>query len=243
MDQQQQQQQQHEQQLDDEQYLPSLAIFGRCCLFWAEQLEQQAPVLLLPVPEARVQLGEQGGAHGEYSTAHVCIPGYQQGAAAAAPMPCELERLLATVSSWVGAVTTTDASEEPQPQADSGNEGASEGDSDSVRENLYVWHLEALSAAQQEVRRQGLSDGTLAALVQQLRATGVMLSRIAVPHFCNNLNCGNISGPTDVWLVSGRNCICGGCRVARYCGRGCQAQAWPQHQHMCKAMAARNVQE
>jgi hypothetical protein len=36
-------------------YLPSLVLFGRCCLQWAEQLRQQAPELLLLVPGAARQ--------------------------------------------------------------------------------------------------------------------------------------------------------------------------------------------
>ena len=98
--------------------------------------------------------------------------------------------------------------------------------------------LEALSAAQQVVRQEGVTDASIAPLVQQLQATGVLLSSIAVPHFCNTPACGNISGPTEVQLVSGRSCICAGCRIARYCGRVCQRQAWQQHKPVCKALAA-----
>ena len=65
-----------------------------------------------------------------------------------------------------------------------------------------------------------------------------MLSSVAVPHFCNNTSCANLTGPTDVQLVSGRSCICAGCRIARYCGRARQRQAWPQHKAVCKALAA-----
>jgi hypothetical protein len=97
--------------------------------------------------------------------------------------------------------------------------------------------LQALSAAWQAAG-EGLNHTSLAALVQQLQGAGVMLSGIAVPHFCNNPACGNISGPTDVQLVSGRSCLCAGCRTARYCGLGCQRSAWQQHKPVCKALAA-----
>jgi hypothetical protein len=97
--------------------------------------------------------------------------------------------------------------------------------------------LEALAAAQ-VAALGGVSEELLAALVRQLKETGAMLSMVAVPHFCNNPSCGNISGPTDAQLVSGRSCICAGCRMARYCGQDCQLLAWPQHQQVCKAIGA-----
>jgi hypothetical protein len=74
--------------------------------------------------------------------------------------------------------------------------------------------------------------------VQQLQATGGMLCNIAVPHFCNNPACWNISGATEVQLVSGRSCICAGSCTARYCGRDCQRAASKQHKPVCKALAA-----
>ena len=78
----------------------------------------------------------------------------------------------------------------------------------------------------------------LAGLVQQLQETGRMLTSIAVPHFCNNPACANLSGPTEVQLVSGRSCVCAGCTAARYCGRACQRAAWKQHKPVCEALAA-----
>jgi hypothetical protein len=99
--------------------------------------------------------------------------------------------------------------------------------------------LGALSAAQQDVVSEGLSKATLCALVQQLNMTGLVLSSISIPHLCNNSTCDNLSGLTDVRLVLGRiNTVCGGCRIARYCGKACQHQAWPQHRRSCKALAA-----
>ena len=75
-------------------------------------------------------------------------------------------------------------------------------------------------------------------LVQCLRAVGAAAGVIPVPDFCNNGGCVNVCGPSEVLLVSGRSCICAGCRTARYCGRGCQRQAWKQHKPVCKALAA-----
>jgi hypothetical protein len=75
-------------------------------------------------------------------------------------------------------------------------------------------------------------------LVQRLRAVGAAAGAIPVGSFCNNSGCVNVCGPSEVMLVSGRTNLCAGCRTARYCGRGCQGQAWKQHKPVCKALAA-----
>jgi hypothetical protein len=98
--------------------------------------------------------------------------------------------------------------------------------------------LKALSAAQRQAPLEALCNAALAKIAQQLHANGVMLCSIAVPHFCNNAACVNVSGPTDVQLVSGRSCLCAGCCTARYCGRVCQRQAWQEHKPVCKALKA-----
>lgn len=67
---------------------------------------------------------------------------------------------------------------------------------------------------------------------------GVALCSLASPLVCNNPACDNMTGPTDQLLVSGKACICGGCRVARYCGRGCQRAHRQQHRPVCEAIAA-----
>jgi hypothetical protein len=239
-------------QLPEVEYLPSLAILGRCCLTWAEQLHQQSPELLqasgAAVPEHQLQQRlqrweqrrqqqpwqqqqqeeqqrkQQGGEQPQYCAAHVCIPGWWVRQAGLGPPPCGLNRLQATVSAWVDGVTS--------PAALAALAAAAGGDLQQFRQQL-----QALSAAQLALQ-EGMSEDSLAALVRQLRATGVMLSSVAVPHFCNNPGCVNISGPTDLQLVSGRSCICAGCRIARYCGRACQRLAWPQHKAVCKALAA-----
>ena len=237
--------------------LPSLVILGRCCLTWAEQLRQQSPELLqasgVAVPEHQLQhqqtsplqqqqkppqqqqqppqpqqpqpqQQQQGGGQPQYCAAHVCIPGWWVRQAGFRPPPCGLNMLGATVSAWVDGVTS--------PAALAALAAAAGGDLQQFRQRLKA--LSATHSALQE----GISGDALAALVWQLQETGVMLSSVAVPHFCNNPACVNLSGPTEVQLVSGRSCICAGCRVARYCGRGCQRQAWPRHKAVCKALAA-----
>jgi hypothetical protein len=230
-----------EQQQGEEEYLPSLVIIGRIWVVWAEQLLQQIPDIMLPLlalnergPPSLPQQEEQqegqqgplaGGVQAPYSAAPVCIPCSEEGVEGPTLPPCGLEELAATVLSWVGSVKS--------PAAHAALAAAAGGDP-----NQFKQQVEALSAARHAVRHDGVSEATLAALVQQLQATGVMLSSIAVPHFCNNPACVDITGPTEVQLVSGRTCICAGCRTARYCGRVCQRQAWPQHKPVCKALAA-----
>jgi hypothetical protein len=158
----------------------------------------------------------------------VCLPCWVEGEEGPTQPPCGLEELVGTVAAWSGGVTSPCR----QPGVQAALAAAAGGDIQQFRQQL-----EALSAAQQVVRQEGLTEASLAALVQ-LQPTGVMLCSIAVPHFCNNPACVNIGGPAEVQLVSGRSCICAGCRVVRYCGRVCQRQAWQQHKPVCKALAA-----
>jgi hypothetical protein len=79
-------------------YLPSLVIFGRCCLQWAAQLQQQTPELVL-LASGALQQQQQLLLH-EYSAAVVCIPGLRQRAGL---MPGYwLENLVPVVLAWVG---------------------------------------------------------------------------------------------------------------------------------------------
>jgi hypothetical protein len=106
-----------------------------------------------------------------------------------------------------------------------------------------------------------LSLLSLAALAQQLQATGVMLSSIAVRTSATTSHvrtsvatqvttasilqcrltvhnaCTTLLSSLLVHLVLGRSCVCAGCHMARYCGRGCQLQAWRQHKPVCKLKA------
>ena len=203
-------------------YLPSLVIFGRCCLQWAEQLQQQAQgLILLAAALLQQERQYQEALLYEHSVANLCVPGLRQ---EAATLPGEmLESLVGMVFGWVGGLESAACLEQL----------AAAGCSPQQLQQ----RLDLLLAAQQGTQ-QGLTEASLAALVQQLQVTGRMLCGIAVPHFCNNLACGNMSGPTEVRLVSGRSCLCAGCLTARYCGRDCQRAAWKQHKPVCKALAA-----
>jgi hypothetical protein len=84
--------------------------------------------------------------------------------------------------------------------------------------------------------------GRVAGLIKALEAVGRACSVFAVPHCCNNPSCSNLAGPTEVSIVSGKGCICGGCQVARYCWKGCQQPHWKQHKPVCKMLQAAGVQ-
>jgi hypothetical protein len=75
-------------------------------------------------------------------------------------------------------------------------------------------------------------------LRQGLQATGLALTALPVEGACNSPSCTNMAGPSDLLTVSGRSCVCGGCRVARYCSRACQRQHWKQHKPVCAALTA-----
>jgi hypothetical protein len=101
--------------------------------------------------------------------------------------------------------------------------------------------LTALQAARDSAKG-GQPDAECGrAAAQQLQEAGSTLCSFAVPSFCNNPSCSNVSGLSEVGLVSGRSCICGGCRATRYCGRTCQRAMWKQHKAICAALAAAEV--
>jgi hypothetical protein len=77
-------------------YLPSLVLFGRCLLQWAEQLQQQEAGQLM---RKLLTLHDE-----QHVAARVCIPLARQGPALA---PGErLESLAAIIHDWVGQCNT-----------------------------------------------------------------------------------------------------------------------------------------
>jgi hypothetical protein len=202
-------------------YLPSLVIFGRCCLLWAEQLIEQTPYLLLLASGAVPQQQVHAWRH-HHSVYFSCIAPKQPGAAGKTQNV--LNSLIDITSGWVASV---------ESQAVFTHLEAA-----GCAQQQLLRQLDLLLSAQQGVHPKKPTDASITALVQQLQATGRMLCNIAVPHFCNNPACGSISGRTEVQLVSGRSCVCAGCRTARYCGRACQRAAWKQHKPVCEALAA-----
>jgi hypothetical protein len=47
---------------------------------------------------------------------------------------------------------------------------------------------------------------------EQLEHAGQALTGLATPCACNNPACINMSGPSELLLVNGRSCVCGGCK-------------------------------
>jgi hypothetical protein len=98
--------------------------------------------------------------------------------------------------------------------------------------------LEHLLAACQALRDSPCDTTARLLTVQKLRSTGLTLCSFAVPCICNNPGCASLSGLSELASVSGLSCICGGCHVARYCGRTCQRAAWKQHKPVCAVLGA-----
>jgi hypothetical protein len=69
---------------------------------------------------------------------------------------------------------------------------------------------------------------------EQLEAAGLALTSLATPYACNNPACRNMTGSSELLLVNGRSCVCGGCRT-------CQRQHWKQHKPVCQALVAAAV--
>jgi hypothetical protein len=85
-------------------------------------------------------------------------------------------------------------------------------------------------------------SGRFGRLIEALVSAGQALSMFAVPHCCNNPSCSNTVGPKEASIVSGKGCICAGCKVARYCGKPCQAAHWKvAHKPVCKMLRARSA--
>jgi hypothetical protein len=108
----------------------------------------------------------------------------------------------------------------------------------------------AVSDSYAEVReiRTG-ADGVVAdrvgGLIRQLVSLGEKLSVLAVPHCCNNPRCVNTSGRSERAIVSGKGCLCAGCKVAHSCGKTCQAAHWKKtaHRSVCKKLRQRRAFE
>jgi hypothetical protein len=95
--------------------------------------------------------------------------------------------------------------------------------------------LEPLSGTAADFVEGGLCLDTES---QELKSLGLALCSFAVPCMCNNPGCASMAGLSELASVSGRSCVCGGCRVARYCGRACQRAVWKQHKPVCAALSA-----
>jgi hypothetical protein len=79
-------------------------------------------------------------------------------------------------------------------------------------------------------------------LVSELTSLGQALSVFAVRSCCNNPWCPNTSGMSEKAVVTGKSCLCAGCKVARYCCKTCQTACWESvHKPVCKMLRARSA--
>jgi hypothetical protein len=172
--------------------LPAVFIMGRCCMWWAEQLQSD--------------LSSSGSSQASVKHAPEVL-------------------LVTAVQQWLQA----SSSQEQLVAA---------GYAPQALPQQLQQVTESLQGARDSKADRDKQAHALGAAAQQLQAAGSALCSFAVPCMCNNPACSNLSGLTEVGLVSGRSCVCGGCRVARYCGRACQRAVWKQHKPVCAALAA-----
>jgi len=203
--------------------LSSLVILGRCYIMFAQQLQQEGPILL------KAQAGKQQrqplsvvtesvtsfGLRNLCFTSIICLQPAGNGMT-------QLELQVShTEIPWLQnpevSAELTAACYDPQG---------------------LLTALQQLSAAGKAASASTDGEEPLKLLVKQLQAAGQALNTLPSPVSCNNPGCSSVAGPSEVQLVGGRGCLCAGCRTARYCSKVCQKQHWKQHKPVCKARGA-----
>ena len=199
--------------------LPGVFILGSCCMIWSYQLHN--PVETVP------QESDDPEAQGLWSALEAIFGATadRSDAADGQAKPHVAEHVLPPVKQWLQVSSTQEqliaAGYAPQ----------------ALPQQLQLVAAALLAARENAGSSQPDADQSVDA-AQQLQAAGRALCAFAVPCLCNSPSCSNMSGLTELGLVSGRSCVCGGCRVARYCGRACQRLVWKQHMPLCAALAA-----
>jgi len=164
--------------------LPSLAIFGQCCSTWAKQLYEWTPALL----EIAASEKDSLEFHALFAKL-VCDNMISMNAAAlcfAGEQPLLLD--------WVDRLRTW--LQQPAITAELSATG--------YNPQQLLQALDALFAALLAAR-DCKTDETLGVLAQQLQAVGEVFSAVAVLPICNNPSCVNMSGLTELSLVTGRS--------------------------------------
>ena len=182
---------------------------------------------------------------------------YNSGPAAAAAMLPSVVVLGRYFMQWAEE-QLTDVAEEQEPDIDHSSDGLCSIQLDDIMSAVQqsagstcdqlaaagyepvpvLLQLEQRAAARQALQDSPADSAAQQAQAQELRSIGLALCSFAVPCMCNNPGCTSMAGLSELATVSGRSCICGGCRVARYCGRACQRAAWKQHKPVCAALNA-----
>jgi hypothetical protein len=82
--------------------------------------------------------------------------------------------------------------------------------------------VQVVTAAKQKVKEATKFHSSIQAclefarLVKQLQDTGeAICAKLPVPWMCSNPHCTCLAGVSELQLVGGKACVCGGCRVAR----------------------------
>jgi hypothetical protein len=207
-----------------------LLLLGRCCLQWAAELAQ-----LQAEGADWVQIIKQTKQHADA----VSYP-----AATATPPVSTLCFCFSGRQVEVMAETASSAVVIKRDREGSSISAALTAAGYDMRAVLQGFEaLAACYPAVLEVNEAGdVVAGNVAGLIKAFEAVGRACSVFAVPHCCNNPGCSNLAGASELFIVSGKGCICGGCQVARYCGRECQKAHWKQHKPVCRMLQAAGAQ-
>jgi hypothetical protein len=199
--------------------LPWAVLYGRCCLLWAQQLEQELPQVLESQREAG---GQQTWRQvvDVLARAEVCLTSVMWLRVGTGGIYGDMGLCTRTHKFWLEDRRVADrlSAAGYQPQQ-------------------VLQALEQLLEARQATADSN-NPGALKALVQALQAAGQALGCLATPICCNNPCCSSVASPSELQSVSGKGCICAGCCTARYCDRACQRAHWKRHKPVCQALAA-----
>eukprot|EP00878_Enallax_costatus_P034863 GHUV01038780.1.p1 GENE.GHUV01038780.1~~GHUV01038780.1.p1 ORF type:complete len:177 (+),score=63.68 GHUV01038780.1:81-611(+) len=107
--------------------------------------------------------------------------------------------------------------------------------------------IDSSKAWQEELYRSRMAAVVGSPLLQHLpgelsTAGHALCGLLPTPLYCNNPACTSTAGRSELQLVRGKGRVCGGCAVARYCGRGCQAAHWQAHKKICKLIKKSRAQ-
>jgi hypothetical protein len=198
-----------------------LLLLGRCCLRWVADLQKMQEVgtdwVRVWVLLHQQELDADAADCAELATVAWCVTG---------PLMSLVDCVLDYISEGSSLHAGLSAAGYDLGPIVQGFEGLV-----TCCTELGQWH--GMSAAELSER--------VAVVNKALLSVGNALSMFAVPHCCNNPSCSNTAGLSEASIVSGKGCICAGCKVARYCGKSCQAAHWkPAHKPVCRMLRARS---